>query len=266
MNVQPVTISKRIAFLGDSRCKIFDGRVLRCDDDIVLAQARWVPYIRAGEFFHDGRIHPYLARSLWDLRFLRGEEDATGDPAFGSYGYHGYDDEPRELHFAAQAQGDAIVVSCGIVDAIELEHRLTGTYWFELDPPLDYPVDGVPAYRAPTQLGYHVVFERVRRTLEPAAQTLRLLAAAGIGRIYLMGLAPPPLVRLNDEHTPELRLRVFELFNRVMRATCETLGVRYLDAWELTCTNGVRDERFFRDFGHPSDAFVPCVVERVLAP
>jgi len=261
MNAQLVAVSQNIAFLGDSRAKPFDGRVVAIDgmsENPVVTVSRWISFLRASWLYDGTRVAPRIARALWEMRFLEAEE--RGHPAFGTVRLHTVVDGERDFALLPRCSNRHLVVACGQVDALDLERDFYGVYWLDLDMPADY-VPAVEPYRAPTQLGEAVVYERFRRTFEPLFAMLDLLADSGVGRLHLMGLARP---RPNGYPTADLRQRLTLLANRVYRDECAKRGIDYIDAWALYATaGGTRDERYFREDHYAAEA-VPLMVARVL--
>lgn len=259
MNAQLVSVSENIGFLGDSRVKPFDCRAValsEAPERLVVTISRWISFLRSSWLFDGTRIAPRIARALWEMRFLEAEEH--GNPAFGTVRLQTVMYGERELALLPRRSDRHLVVACGLVDAWDLEREFSGVYWFDLETPPDY-AGAVEPYRAPTQLGEHVVYERLRRTFEPLFAMLDVLTEAGIARLHLMGIAPPRL----SGPTAELRLRLSLLTNRVYRDECAKRGIDYLDVWSLCSANGARDERYFRE-DHYSAEIIPLVVSRLL--
>jgi hypothetical protein len=267
MTLEPSPVSKRVAFFGDSTCRTFDTCLLRHGADVILAHARSFPFLRSRDLFADERLtrlSARVSRDLWDLGTLASEAAAPQHRAVGSYAYRGRDDEPMAIDLYASMERAPLVISCGRADAIELAYEFAGRYCFELEAKTDADLTGVEPYHAPTQLGYHVVVDRIQRILGPLCELIRTVTAAATRETYVLGLTAPALRKLHSEPPPRLLVAIFQTFNHVLRAMCEQHGAHYLDAWAIASPRGRRAERFFRGEFNFSAAFLPHVVARVL--
>ncbi|HUZ50364.1 MAG TPA: SGNH/GDSL hydrolase family protein [Candidatus Dormibacteraeota bacterium] len=254
-----------INFIGDSQLRLLGGRLFvdpLKPDRRIITQARWRPYFRASTFFYDGRFDEHMTRVFWDLKCTVRARDNLTD-LFTPLTLRIFNDATEELYFRPSETMPSTVISCGGVDSWDIEQELYPDFSFEVeDPPALF--DALPAYQAPTQLGYGEVRARIEARIEPLFTGLRALRDAGFSRLYVLGMPPPSLEM--REHWKPVRMRYATrlTLERIYKRFCATEGIGFIPIWDLLSTSdGLRDQSLFRDAEHFDLKALPRLIGRV---
>jgi hypothetical protein len=259
------SIERVISFIGDSRARVFDAHatLAASHGPLIITRARAHPYFRAADFFADGQLGERVRGWLWDMRFLRDTRD--GDERLGAFDIPVFPGEVHRLQLQPAHATRALVVSCGGVDATDVEEQLARTdEWFALDSAFESGIGGRMPYRTARERAAEEIRNDARARLQPLAHGLRLLRELGFRQLYLLGFGPPSPEERPGWKPAGLRLRTRRLFDDVFAEICHETGARYIDVWKLVWTPNGRDERLYQDCGHHSTAMVPLVVGEVL--
>ena len=250
MPLEPLDAPERVCFIGDCQAGAFNFLLLRDPKRpgiTILATTYWSTWFRNETFFQDGRFNDYMTRLLWETRCIRQTEDTPQD-VFMRLRSKAAGGRMVETGFVARApeRQPALVISSGLVDAMDLDDQLYEQYMRTTG-------------ELPESFDPQMLADLIAPRCTPLFAGLRALRDAGVERLFLMAVSPPSAVYQRDQLKPApLRYATRAAFNKAYAVFCAQENIGFLDTRDRLAPNGIRDERSFNDELHfsPSGAHV----------
>jgi hypothetical protein len=222
-----------------------------------------------------GQLNDRLVRSLLTLNFVRGAH-VNALPELGRFhtgpGPTGWE---YGVRLRARYQNEALVISCGEIDARDVIRRLP------LDARIVLPVP-VPSIPPHEPAGEPITFDELAADIEadylaPFYRGMRILRDIGLKSLFLLAVPPPGIdddafeAHTGFQSHAHVRYAVHRTINLLFERFCAAENIAFVDSWALVAgPDGILQKRFVADGIHLNrDAAVEIVAaigERLVLP
>lgn len=255
-----------IYMIGDSHAFIFNDLLFKLEHPsrYIITKSRFIPTLTATDFLDaDGGLNEALMQALFMDALVTVDRDPTHLQAAGSV--------RKYLLESSRARSvPIIVIFAGSIDLGAGFLRFLGDQY---DIALPFDLKGVaqmPVDRPREMIPYRFAVDQVNTLLEPLMRGMQHLRAMGFSNLFLHCMPPPgvdddPFMHFNGFVAPAfLRYKAYLLFNHVLRAYCEKIGVGFVDVWDDVTIDNVLDPQYELDGTHLNRKAALFTVRHVL--
>lgn len=221
--------AKPVYFIGESHTLAFRDTLYQPTPSgtIYLGRVRFMQ-IFAQRYLIDGQIHPDIIRALQAEQLL----DDNGTPPHLA--------QDGQALRTAEVSGipirePVIVMFAGDLDLFDLLRQTGKDYDFELPDDPGYGID-----RTLKSIPYAAIDMRIGDIFRPFLAACQSLQDIGFRQLMVHGL--PPRLRetgaLDLPGSPQMRVKLTVLANRVLREACASQRVTFIDVWDELIENG----------------------------